>query len=300
MRLNLPNLSLVILCAASAAHAQIVSQALSVFPALTESLEYNNLAALRALPNYQTLRQQFSGKPLEQAKATLAKLGIPEDQVTEMALGSTPGALYGLLSGTFSGSVATKFAARTSILPLKLEDTHMFCPAAGTCIVFLEDGLAAFGSPAELKAMLQARQGLTASLGLNSPFVRMMDKSDALAPVRGVASGKQFDSLISGGLRDKIGMDLNWSQFSSSISLVGYSLTFESKAHVRAILECKSAFSAAILKQILGALAQAGPQIGSMPFQKMEVVSSDSTIDFSVTDLEKNAKYFLSPAFPIT
>jgi hypothetical protein len=268
--------------AASAAHAQIISEALSVFPAQTESLEYDNLAALRALPNYETLRQQFSGKPLEQAKATPAKLGIPEDQVTEMALGSTRGALYGLLGGAFSGSAAIKFAARKSILPLKLEDTHMFCPGAGTCIVFLEDWLAAFGSPGELKAMLEGRQGITASLGSNARFVRMMDNSDALAPVRGVASGNQFDSLISGGLREKTGMDLNWAQFSSSISLVGYSLTFEGKAHVRATLECKSSFAAAILKQILAALAQAGPKIADMPFQNMEVASSDATIDLKM------------------
>ena len=282
MRRNLPLLSIVILCAASAAHAQIVSEALSVFPAQTESLEYDNLAALRALPNYETLRQQFSGKPLEQARATLAKLGIPEDQVTEMALGSTPGALYGLLGGAFSGSTAIKFAARESILPLRLVDTQMFCPGAGTCIVFLEDWLAAFGSPGQLKAMLEARQGVAASLGSNPRFVRIMDNSDALAPVRGVASGNEFDSLISSGLRDKTGMDLNWAQFSSSISLVGYSLTFERKAHVKATLECKSALAAAILKQILAALAQAGPKIVDMPFQNMEVASSDATIDLKM------------------
>ena len=187
-----------------------------------------------------------------------------------------------LLGGAFSGSAAIKFADRKSILPLKLEDTQMFCPGAGTCIVFLEDWLAAFGSPGELKAMLEARQGVTASLGSNPRFVKMMDNSDALAPVRGVAAGNQFDSLISGGLRDKTGMDLNWAQFSSSISLVGYSLTFERKAHVKATLECKSAFSAAILKQILAALAQAGPHIADMPFQNMEVVSSDATIDLKM------------------
>jgi hypothetical protein len=77
-------------------------------------------------------------------------------------------------------------------------------------------------------------------------------------------------------------MDLNWAQFSSSISLVGYSLTFERKAHVKATLECKSALAAAILKQILSALAQAGPKIADMPFQNMEVVSSDATIDLKM------------------
>jgi hypothetical protein len=256
---------LITFTATHALHAQIISEALLSFPTETESVEYDNLASLRMLPNYDALQRQFSGKPLEHAKAALAKLGIPAEQVTEMVVGSSPGTLYGLLGGTFRGSVAAHLAAKRSILALKLEDAYMYCPGVGTCLVFLQDWLVAFGTPGELKAMLQARQGVRASLSSNRAFVALMNGTEGAAPVRGVAPGNELNTLIGG-----IAMD--WPQFSAGVSLIGYSVNFDSKAHVTARLECKSVMAATLLKQMLAML-------GSLPFQNMQVSLSDATID---------------------
>jgi hypothetical protein len=266
-----------------ALHAQIISEALSAFPTQTESVEYDNLALLRALPNYDALRQQFSGKPLEHAKAALAKLGIPESEVSELVIGASPGTLYGLLGGTFNGSLAAKVAGKKGILPLRLEDSQMFCPGVGTCLVFFEDDLAAFGTPGELKTMLQARQGFIASLSLNGVLVRLLNNTDSLAPVRGVASGSQLDAALTSELRDKLGTQMAWTQFSSGISVFAYSVTLDARAHVAALLECKSPLSAALLKQMLSMLANLQAIApASLPFQNLQVSTSDNLIDLKM------------------
>jgi hypothetical protein len=59
---------LLAVCAGHGLHAEILSEAMLVFPAQTQSLEYDHLAILRNLPNYSALQQQFSGTVLQQAK----------------------------------------------------------------------------------------------------------------------------------------------------------------------------------------------------------------------------------------
>lgn len=279
-------LGLLTLAASRATHAQIIPEALLSFPTQTESVEYDNLAVLRALPNYDGLQQEFSSKPLDHAKAALAKLGIPESQVNELVVGTSPGTLYGLVAGTFSGSLAAKAAIKKGILPLRLETAKMFCPDTGTCLVFLEDDIAAFGTPGELRYILQARQGSIGSLSLNHVLVRLFNNTDSSAPVRGVASGTRLDASLTTELLNKTGSQINWTQFSSGISIFAYSVSLDTKAHVAATLECKSSFAAGLLKQTLSLIAnaqalaiKAGQDPEKMPFQNLEVSSSDTVID---------------------
>jgi hypothetical protein len=282
-------LSGLLLCAGSGLRAQIVSDAMLTFPAQTEMVEYDNLAALRALPNYDTLRQRFSGKPLEQVKAALSKLGIPENQVTEIVVGSSPGAFYGLAGGTFNGSVVAKSAVKKGILPVKVDENQLFCPTGTVCLVFLEESVVAFGTSGQLKKMLESRQGVTARLGSRGSLVYLMNKTDSRAPVRGVSSGSQLEASIKDALQDQSGMNIDWSQLSSNINAFGYSVSLDSIAHVTATLECKSQTTAVLLRQMLSALgglqsmaAHAGKDAASMPFQNMQVSSSGNIIDLKM------------------
>ena len=148
-------LLLLLTLATRAAKAEIISQALLSFPAQTQYLEYDNIARLRNLPDYPALRQRFSGKPLEDARVALRQLGIREDQVQEVVSGSSSSAFYVLIAGTFSEASAKRHATATKLL-----DTHAYCPGKSGCVVFLEDSLAAFGTPSELKDIVQAHEGL--------------------------------------------------------------------------------------------------------------------------------------------
>lgn len=80
----------------------MVADASFSFPAQTQYVENDNLTELRKLPSYNTLRQNFSGRPLEEAKAVLGQLGVQEDQVQEIVTGSDSAAFYRLVAGTSS------------------------------------------------------------------------------------------------------------------------------------------------------------------------------------------------------
>lgn len=270
-----------VLSAGMTLHSEIISDALLSFPAQTEYVEYDNLASLRTLANYNTLRARFSGKPLEEAKAVLSQLGIEEEQVHEIVSGSSSTAFYGLMGGTFSGEAAAK-SARAKNSAVKVGDTQAFCTGKGTCIVFLEDSLAGFGTLDSLKQMLQAREGVITRLSSNGKAVSLMNSAAKNAPVRGVLFGAQLKTGISDILQDWSGWKRDWSQLASNVSGIGYSVQFDIKAHVSATLECTSRTAAAVLLQMINTLSslQSVTAPGSVPFQNLQVSASGDVVYF--------------------
>ncbi len=279
-------MALLAIAAGRGLEAQIMSEAMLAFPAQTDSLEYDNLASLRTLPNYEALRQRFSGKPLEQVKTALGLLDIPESQVREIVIGSSPTAFYGLLSGTFNGTAAAKAAAKKGTMPVMSDGVALYCTADAACVTFLEDSLAAFGTSGQLKMMLAARQGAVPRLSSKTNLVYLIGRMDQHAPVRGVASGSQLQSALTDALQGQSGLNVDWSQIASSINAFEYSVTLDSKAHVSSTLECKSQTTAAVLRQMLGAVgslqsvaSKAGKDEASMPFQNLQVSSSGAILN---------------------
>ena len=121
-------------------------------------------------------------------------------------------------------------------------------------MLFLEDALAAFGTAEQLKLMLEARQGIFTRLSSNRSLMYLMDKTDRHSPVRGIVYGSQLNTVLADALQDQSGLNLDWKSVASNIRAFGYSVSFDAKAHVEAILECKSATTAALVKQMLGAM----------------------------------------------
>lgn len=261
--------------------AQVIPEALLSFPAQTQYLEYDNLAELRALPNYSVLREKFAGKPLEDAKASMLRLGIQEDQVHEIVSGSSAKAFYGLVGGTFSGQAAA-VRGRQHGMATRILTSEAFCPKDGTCVVFLENSLAAFGTLAELKEMLETRQGLITRLNSNRAIVTLLNNTDQRAPVRGLICGNELNTTLSDMLKESTGWNMDWSKISSNISALAYSVRFDSKAHVAAVLECASKTAAALLAQTLNAMAslQSVSASSGVAFQNLQVSSSGNTVDF--------------------
>jgi hypothetical protein len=272
-------LAVLALSAATTLRADLISEALLCFPAQTEYVEYDNLEALRTLPDYNILRQRFSGKPLEDAKTALGQLGVLEIQVHEVVTGSNATGFYGVVAGPFSGEAATSNAKRNG-LGIKVGENQVLCPGGGTCIVFLEASLAAFGSLDQLKEMLETRQGIKARLSSKRDAATLLTNTDRYDPVRGIVLGKQLHSDVADMLNDWTGWKRDWSTLSGNVTAIGYGVRFDSKTHVAATLECSSKASAGVLLQMLNALGSLGG--GSAPFQNLQVSSSGTNIDFKV------------------
>jgi hypothetical protein len=241
-------------CAPTVLRAELLSQALLSFPASTKSLEYDNLAQLRRLPNYQTLRKQYSGASLERAQATLATLGITEESIQEVV--STVGSadFYGIVSGSFSGIQAGRRAAKVGFHQLLVGKEQAQCSATGVCVMFLEDSLAAFGGAKELQAMLQARQGTSPRLGAETAISELLSKADLRAPVIGIAPGSDLSAWIGDGVANGLLSQADLSKLLDNISLFQYSVKIDDRAHVNLNLACASSLAAVALRGSLSAL----------------------------------------------
>jgi hypothetical protein len=279
-----------ILLAAQCVRAEIVSTAMLSFPAKTESVEYDNLFELRRLRNYAVLRQRFAGKALEDAKAALAKLDIHENDVHEIVMGTSATAFFGIVDGTFSGTVASKAATKSGIWPHVVGTDKAYCPKGmSTCVVFLENSVAAFGTLDQLKTISDARLGTIPRLSSNKTVSFLMSATQQRSPVRGAVYGSQLNTVIADALHTESGMNIDWSTFAANISAFGYSVNMDSKAHVVAKVQCKTATTAAVLRQMLGALSgvetiatKVGKDASSMPFQNMQVAVAGSLLDLSM------------------
>lgn len=235
-------------------HAGIIGDALFSFPGQTGYLEDDNLAALRKLPYYAMLRNEFSGEPLEEARIVLGQLGISEAQVEEVVTGSNTKATYGLATGTFSKSdPAVK--TRLKRYETKLFDTQMYCAGRATCVLFLEDSVAAFGKPDSLKAMLLARQGLVSRLSTNSEAAGLLDAADRSAPIRGILFGKELQSLLANTPEEWFGKQIRSMNLSGTVTAIGYDVKFGAKVRVDTTVECSSATAAGLLAQAVNALS---------------------------------------------
>ena len=268
--MNKSKIAFLLVMSAGLMRAQGISEALTTFPSTTELIEYDNLSALRFLPAYEQLRSRFAAKPLEEAKLALSKLGIDETAVDSVIIGTAGTEVYGVASGTFSAVEAGLTAARHRVLPIQVEDAQVFCPGAGVCLTFLEDWTVAFGTPAQLRTMLQARLGLVSALNRNSDLVNLMRRLPANGMVQGIAIGREIRPLAASALTDT-GLPFDWSLLTSNISAFSYSIEMDSKAHIAMLLKCNSPAMAFLLKNILGLLGA-----GRTPSANIEKLESST------------------------
>ena len=269
-------------CSLSPLRAQIIPEALRVLPAQTESLEYDNLSTLRALPNYEALKQRFSGKSSERLKAALTQLDVPESQVSEIVMAASPNNFHGLISGTFDGAAVAKNAVRKGCSFIDVEDSKILVPTSEMSVAFLSNSLAAFGTPAQIKSMLAVRKGSIPGINANANLVNLLNQTDRHAPVRGISSGSQIAASLTDAMQGESSLNIDWSRIASNISAFNYSVKLDTKAHVMARLQCRSAATAAVLQKMLSALSALQSVAGSAAIENLEVSSSGVFIDLKM------------------
>src|ERR1700722_18307371 len=241
--------------AATALQAQLLPEAVAAFPAQTTSLEYDALSRLRLLPNYRSLRKQYSGEGLQQAQKDLLALGVSEDQLSEVVTASGPKGFFGLLAGSFHTAAVAREAAKHGIAQNTLADGPEYCTKDGTCFLVIaqEEGHAFFGTSEQLRAISEVRQGRAPSLETNTTFMDLKSRMDPQSPVQGFAPGREISDFISGSIPPTISSRLDLNRLFSSIETFGYSVKLDSKAHVGLNLICSSEQAGTILRDALSA-----------------------------------------------
>jgi len=272
----------VVCCLLPPLRAQIIPEALRVLPAQTESLEYDNLSTLRALPNYNALKERFSGKPVQRLKTALAQLNVPELEVSEIVMATSPNNFYGLISGTFNAATVTKNAVRKGCSYVDVGDSKILIPTNETSVAFLSDSLAVFGTTAQVRSMLAVRKGSAPAMSANASLVSLLNQTDRNAPVRGISSGSQIASSLTDAMQGESNLDIDWSRVASNISAFNYSVKLDTKAHVIARLQCQSAATAAVLQKMISAVSALQSVAGSAAIENLQIRSSGVFIDLKM------------------
>ncbi|HSU32923.1 MAG TPA: hypothetical protein VLJ11_16980 [Bryobacteraceae bacterium] len=235
--------------------AELLPNALETFPANTVSLERDNLAMLRQLPNYGELRKQYSSDSLQRVKGTLLALGISEDQLSEVVTASGPGGFFGLVSGKFQSAAVARKAAGQKFQRTALGTGSAYCSPDNLC-VFLSgrnDGNASFATLDQLRAMLAVRQGQAPSVKSNSSYMSILAEMDLHAPVVGLAPGSEITQLVKDAVPQELSSRFDLSQWFSRVESLGYSIRIDASAHLNVHLLCKSESDSKLLSNTLNA-----------------------------------------------
>ena len=284
-------IGLLCFCPSAMLRAELLSQALLSFPASTKSLEYDNLAQLRRLPSYETLRRQYSGESLDRVKTTFSKLGIAEESMQEVvsAFGSSSEKLYGIVSGAFSGLQASQPGATPGMRRVAIGNRRAQCSSAGVCVIFLEDSLAAFGGADVLAEMLRVREGTSPRLGAKTQLGELLAKADFRAPVIGAAPGSDLAAWIGDGIPKGLLSDANLARLLENISVFEYSVKLGRKAHLNLNLECASTQTAIAVRESLRAVNALQSVAGNFssgnappPFENLTVGSSEKVVNLAL------------------
>ncbi len=275
---------------AGALRADLLTEAVPAFPVQTISLEYDALSTLRALPNYRTLRKQYSGEGLQRAQKDLLLLGISEEQLSEVVTASGPNGFFGLLAGGIHTAAAAKEAARHGMAQSALEEGPAFCAADGFCFLLPagQEGRVFFGTLTQLHALSDVQQGRAPSLHSNATFMNLISRMEPHAPVFGIAPGNEIGQWIGDGIPPAMSSRIDVSRLFSGIDSFGYSVKLDSKAHVALSLFCTSEQSATLLRDTLSAAsgleraAAMAAGAAALPFNNMLVSSAARMVSVSL------------------
>jgi hypothetical protein len=275
----------------------LVKEALGGFPTQTIRLEFSSPAKLRGLPNYASLRQRYIGPRLRKLVDALGQLGIREEDISGLVMGWQPGstemALYGFATGSFNAQAIAESAEQRNMPTTPIGGNQAYCleaGVAGTCVVVLQNSVGAFGSLTALTSMLQAREGQIPSLGSDKRIATLVAGANQEAPIWGVAIGPAVGDWFRGWMPNQGNIKLDWGKVFGDVNSLTYSVMATDNVTLGLKMDCKSAESAASLRQVLEGLklvqqmAWESQNPGKPnPFQAMDVGLEGHQVSLNLT-----------------
>ena len=277
--------------------ANLADEALASFPPQTIRVEYSSPARLRALPNYESLRQRYLGAALAKLEVSLTQLGVTEGDVDELILGWRPSSagmdLYGFGTGRFNTATIAARAKERNLEPENLSGHTIYCLEAGlsaSCVAILDKSLGAFGTLGTLSSLLDARGGSAVALNTSSRFVTLMKSARTAAPIWGVALGPAASDWFKGWMPGQGNIQLDWSRVFQGVEGMSYSVDAGDKVALDLKMDCTSSEAASGLRQVLEGLKLAQQLAWQTqnpnqpnPFESVGVESSDRQVALKLT-----------------
>jgi len=266
----------------------LLSEALSLFPETTTSLEYDNLIQLRNLPHYEALREQYSGPVFKRLASLLSKIGLTEANVGQIVNGSNGLSFYGMVQGTFSRTNLMRQKLPSGVRLSAVGSEHALC-SDDLCLLFVSNSAAAFGSQSDVHAMHDRKEGQSTSFASNPAVIPLLAAADLAAPVIGVGPGTELTSWISNSLASGLAPRLSAVSSLTAVNWFEYSVTLGTKARVNMYLDCSSSLVANTLSasirsfNALSSLAAGlANKSDSFPFGGVNVQASQNRIHITL------------------
>lgn len=274
--------------------------AMNSFPADTVHVEYSDIHALRALPDYSSLRSRFVGPRLNALESSLAQLGIQESQIDVLVIGWRPASggmdLYGIASGQFNLADIKASARKREISPENIDGVPAYCVGAGLlteCALVFSPTQGAFGTLETLSELMDVRHSAKPSLESNSDFAALVAQAEQQDPIWGVAQGKGVTDWFKGWISNSGPVQLDWSKVFSNVKSLEYGIQAGDNVQLSLKLNCNSANAAGSLQQVLEGLklAQQLAWQNQNPGQANPFAGTDIGLDGSRVSLKMAATY---------
>jgi hypothetical protein len=274
----------------------LVTKALSSFPADTIRLEYSSPSTLRKLPNYATLQQHYMGPRLKKLVESMAELGIKETDVDQLVLGWSAGSsdlnLYGFAQGNFDPRVLNARAEARNLPAEQIGGKTGYCLGAGLesqCVVILGPGQGVFGTLATLSQITQNLNGGGVTLSTVESFANAVKQQKSSAPIWGVAVASAVASWFSGWMPRQSAVDLDWTKVFQGVNVFGYSINTGNDIQLNLNMYCKTDQDASSLRQVMEGLKLAqqiawqnqNPNTAN-PFQNLELSETGSQLSINM------------------
>lgn len=289
-----------LLCARELYGQQLGREALSSFPADTNQITFSNLAQLRSLPDYPSIRQRMFNQQLNNLQEFLRSMGVdPEKDVDEAMLGwrgepSNVGGYFGLAAGRFLAAKIHDSFVRNKLPVREYQGVELYAygsgeDAADLFFTFLNSSMAAFGRLGDLRAILDVRAGEHAALDSRQMFVNGEAELEGTAPQWGIATGKAAANLAAPWLTSGGKFPVDPSAFSGTLRAVLYRVEWDNGFTAKLAVLCQNSESASALAQVLTLLrtfppspSNASTSVASL-LRDMDIQASDSRVDLKAT-----------------
>lgn len=250
-------LAVLVFVSPAGAADDLVRDALGRFPRSTAHFEVCEVAKIRPLPGYATLRQRFLGGDMLRMVNSLQSLGVREEDVDRLVMGAGPVQgrpgleFYGVAQGRFSAAAVASGAQSAGVDPIRINGVATYCfgsEPSSPCVALLNETRGVFGARDMVDFMLYATPA-TDSLAADAAVSARVAKAPLDASLWGVATGPAVEEWV------RLVMPIppegkdSLAPLLADVTALGYEVRAGQRVALAADLSCRGAEAAARLRQ---------------------------------------------------
>jgi hypothetical protein len=234
---------------------ELADDALRTFPSQISRVEFSSWAKIRETPGYQNLLKHYSDSDLRALEASLAEIGLDENDIDELVVGWGPSSkkteVYGIASGRFHPEAMAKRAVVQGTTE-QIGGRGAFCSPdlEKACIIVLNDSELAIGTRSTLRAMMEARTKSALSARSNKSLQKLALQAQVRQFVWGVAVGTGVADCFRSWMSNQKNMQTDWVRTLEGTESMTYGIQSADHVYLNLSIKCVSSETAVHLEEL--------------------------------------------------